>query len=39
MTLILGFVFFIILGLALHPAYFVVAGLFLVAIMVAELDI
>lgn len=36
MSLLLGFIFFVILGLAVHPAWFVFAGICLLIVFVAE---
>lgn len=38
MSLVLGFVFFVILGLAIHPAWFVFAGICLLILLIAELN-
>lgn len=38
MTLVLGIVFFTVLGLAVTPAFFWVAGLFLLALFIAEVS-
>lgn len=36
MSLVLGFFLFVILGLAVHPAWFVFAGIVLLIIFIAE---